>query len=307
MQPALDNDSLAEWPHYTEIVVVRCLAAIHRRGLLPSQEEISATASRSRWLAFIGGNTLVETYKDLCRLARSIVRCEDQFAVEQLPHFSHEFSSGEWVCSASSGVTEVVSVSGSTVEIAMVGLSDTEDEWFLEVSSEHLRPANIPTKVRIGSVGVAEELDHLLPYTDEDFEDWHDIIMPQLQRGYFISWRTLSRRARSLQLRNEVNKLLAPNAGVASPGPACDPAVVATEGEKEDSGHPGIHILLTCSDENFSRLHTAIVKNLKTASEATLARLSRNARSSGIRKEASRLLGERSPPSLRRDECTHRR
>jgi hypothetical protein len=211
-EPAFDDDCLDEWPHYTEIVVVRCLAAVLRHRLLPNQEQISEVTNRSTWLTSFGCDTLVEIYEDLSRLARSIVRCEDQFAIELLPRSSQELSPGDWVCSAFAGVTEVVSVSDSRVEIAMIGHPDTNEEWFQTVESNCLLRTNIPTKVRIGRLDVAEEFDHLLPYTDQDFEEWRDIIMPQLERGYLISLSEVLRRARSSQLRSEASRLLERNA-----------------------------------------------------------------------------------------------
>lgn len=234
MQPTFDDDALNEWPHYTEIVAARCLAAIHRYQLLPTEKELSEEASRSTWLASIERDTLVNTYEDLCRLARSIVRCEDQFAAEQLPHSAQELTPGDWVCSAFTGVTEVVSVSDSNIEIAMIGEPDTAEEWFRIVKSDCLRRTNIPTKVHIKCSSVAEELDHLVPYSDQDFEEWRDLIMPQLQTGYLTSLSEVSHRARSSQLRSEASRLLERNARASSLRPPPDPKVAMSKKEQQE-------------------------------------------------------------------------
>jgi hypothetical protein len=118
---------------------------------------------------------------------------------------------GDWVCTAVSGVTVAVSVSNSTVEIAMIGHPDNED-WFREVDSAHVVRTNIPTKVRVRCDYVADELDYLLPYTDGDFEEWRDLIMPHLERGYVITLSKIAKGARSSLLRKEASKLLARNA-----------------------------------------------------------------------------------------------
>jgi hypothetical protein len=229
MQPTFDDESLAEWSHYTEIVVARCLAAILRRTPLPTQEEIFAVADRSTWLASIGCNPLGEVFKDLCRLARSIVRCEDHFTVERIPHSPQDLSPGDWVCAASCGVTEVVRVSGSQIQIAMIGQSDTDEEWFREVESNSLQRTNIPTKVRQKDVEVAKELDHLLAYDDQDFEEWRDLIMPQLLRSYLVPLQKVRQRARSSQLRNEAARQLERNAQWNSPTPTPVPKITLPE------------------------------------------------------------------------------
>jgi len=212
VERTFDDDAIEEWLHYTEIAAARCLATIHRKRLLPTEKELVEDVSRSTWLASIKRDTLLNSFEDLCRLARCIVRCEDEFNSEPLPYSPPELSPGDWVCSSVSGVTEVVGVSGSRVTIAMIGESDTEDKWFREVKLWSLQQANIPSKVRTRHYKVSEGLNHLLNYTDQDFKDWRDLIMPQLQGGFLLSLSEVAQRARSSLLRSEATKQLEHNA-----------------------------------------------------------------------------------------------
>jgi hypothetical protein len=207
-----DEEAFDEWSHYAELFAARCLAAMLRKGLLPGQEDIAESIGRSAWLTSIGGDKLNEVFDDLCRLGRSIVRCEDRFSVEKPPRALQEFSPGDWVFEAVCGVTEVASAAGSKVEIATFGVPNTSDVGYREVNARDLRRTNIPTKVRLRPADVSEELDHLLSYSDEDFEEWRELIMPQVEHGYLISLERVAHRAKSLQLRNEASKQIAQNA-----------------------------------------------------------------------------------------------
>ena len=77
----------------------------------------------------------------------------------------------------------VVGVSDSQVEIAMIG--EPDEQWFKEVDARSVQRTNIPTKVSLKFDNVAEELKHLLAYSDADFEEWRELVMPQLQRYLF--------------------------------------------------------------------------------------------------------------------------
>jgi hypothetical protein len=232
MRHTLDEDALGEWPDYTEIVVVRCLAALLRQGLLPTHYEFSEAASKSSWLVSIGCSRLGETFDDLCRCARTAVRYEDQFAVERASYSSRDIRTGDWVCTAISGVTEVVEVSGRNVTIAMIGQPDTDEDWYRKVRSDCLQPVNVPSRSPPKPLSVVDELDYLLSYTDEDFEDWRDVIMPHLKDAYSTALLKASRHARSYQLRNEASKLLGEHLVLPSASAASGPQV-ARSGEEQ--------------------------------------------------------------------------
>jgi hypothetical protein len=212
MKTTFEDESRGSWPLYTEIVAVRCLAALQRQGMLPTTEDVRSIASRSTWLTKIGPVALTEVFNDLCKLARSVTRSEAQVASARPVHSSQGFKAGDWVLVRDIGVTEVVDVLDSQVTIAMLGEPDNEVDWFHTVPIAHCVPINIPTRAGKESTNIAEELDYLHTYTDEDFEEWQDLILPQLERSYLIPLLDLAQRARSARLRSAAAEQLTRNA-----------------------------------------------------------------------------------------------
>lgn len=230
-------DELGEWSHYTEIVVVRCLAALLRQKLLPEPDEVSEVAKKSAWLASIGFSKLGKVFDELCRCAHTAVRCEDQFLAGESPRYLQDnLRTGDWVCAAISGVTEVVEVSGQGVTIAMIGQPDTDEDWYHKVKSENLQPVHIPSRRPSKPLSVVDELDYLLPYTDQDFEEWRDVVMPQLEGAYSTALLKASQQARSLQLRREAARLLGKSPVPPSAPPSSGPKSGKLRGRAETAG-----------------------------------------------------------------------
>jgi len=203
-----DQESLEEWSHFVEITAARCLAAMYRVGRLPDATAFQEIIPHSTWLASLGCDILVSVFRELSRLARSILRCEIQFGGARRWRSPQNLVPGEWVCASDTGVTEVVRVTESKVEIAMIGQPETDEEWYKMVNIAELQRVNIPTKVTIKADNIAEELNHLLAYSDEDLEEWQEQILPLLKRGYLISWLEVRDHASSGKLRLEAKKLL---------------------------------------------------------------------------------------------------
>ena len=159
------------------------------------------------------------------------------------------------------------------------------------------QPVNIASREPAKPLSVVDELDYLLPYTDQDFEEWRDVIMPQLEGAYSTALLKASRHARSLQLRSEASRLLEENLVLPS-----TPSMSGTQGATPEEGKrlPVEAKLpehfLTCTDTEFAKSQTEMVRQLQIAPLSALFKISRCARSLQVRSEASRLLEERCPP-----------
>lgn len=120
------------WPHFTEIVAARSFAALLRLGLLPACKEFVEVAQEtirtSGWLSALGIPVLRESFRELFRRANVIIETEDKFDAQHPPTPISAVKEGAWVCAPSTGVTEVLKVSGKNVELARIGESKKEKE-----------------------------------------------------------------------------------------------------------------------------------------------------------------------------------
>jgi len=174
-----------------------------RHGLIPDTEDLLPLIDRSRWLSSIGRSELVEAFCNLMRLARSVVRCETQFKTSRKG--ATDVAREEWVCSADVGVTQVIGVKESKVELAVFG-DPTQPS--LKVASRDLIRTNIPIRVRKVPCEISEEFGQFLNYSDGDFEEWKSIIVAKLQRGYLVSLSQVYREAKSQLLKGLAAQLL---------------------------------------------------------------------------------------------------
>ena len=118
-------------PHFLEIIAARSLATLSRLGLLPTSDELTAlleeTLPVSEWLAELGTQALQQSFRQLVQQATMIVKAEATFDARHPPTPLGGIKEGVWVCAPSTGVTEVLKVSGKNVELARIGGNRKKD------------------------------------------------------------------------------------------------------------------------------------------------------------------------------------
>ena len=134
------------WPHFAEIVAARSFAALLRLGLLPTCEDfvevIQETIRTSGWLSALGIPVLRESFRELSRRANVIIETEDKFDAKHPPTPISAVKEGVWVCAPSTGVTEVLKVSGKNVELARIGESKKEKDRLM-VMAKFVTPTGL--------------------------------------------------------------------------------------------------------------------------------------------------------------------
>lgn len=134
-------------PSYlSEIIAARSYTTFMRLGLLPTTEDFVAVAEdtmhRSGWLTQIGVSTLQKSFRELSRRANVIVTTEDAYDANHPPTPINAVKEGAWICAPSTGVTEILKVSGKNVELARIGGSK-EDKGVVKVAGRFVVPTGL--------------------------------------------------------------------------------------------------------------------------------------------------------------------
>lgn len=144
------KDSRTSPSYLAEIVAARSYSTLIQLGLLPTTEEFAAvleeTMPRSNWMTLLGTTTLQKSYQELTRRARIIEKAEDSFDASHPPTPVNTLKEGMWVCSPSTGVTEISKVSGHNVELARIGGSN-EDKGVVKVAGRIVVPTGLCRKL----------------------------------------------------------------------------------------------------------------------------------------------------------------
>ena len=198
---------LPDYIRHNDILVVRCFAALLRLNLLPLRDMFIEEVRHSAWLGNLGCDALERLFANASSFARSVLRYEDQFQIEQACKPLINVNPGDWVCTADSGVTECVRKSPTDIDIAMIGQPESGKER--KVDASRIQRVNLPSRERSKGKSVLEdELDWLLPYTDQDFDEWRNLITPDLERAYLFALFKVTKHANSQQLRNEAARVV---------------------------------------------------------------------------------------------------
>ena len=133
-------------PHFTEIIAARGLATLIRLGLLPTPEEFAGvmeeTMPVSDWLTEFGTQVLQQSFRELSQRANVIVKAEDTYDAKHPPTPIGTIKEGAWVCAPSTGVTEVLKVSGKNVELARIG-GNKKKEGAVKVMAQFVVPIGL--------------------------------------------------------------------------------------------------------------------------------------------------------------------
>ncbi len=133
-------------PHFIEIIAARSLATLRRLGLLPTSDEFAAVleemAPVSEWCSELGTHTLQQSFCELVQRAALIVKTEDTFDAKHPPTAISTVKEGAWVCAPSTGVTEVLRVRGSNVELLRSG-GNKKKEGDVKVLAQFVVPTGL--------------------------------------------------------------------------------------------------------------------------------------------------------------------
>jgi hypothetical protein len=134
------------YPHFIEIIAARSLATLRRLGLLPTSDEFAAVLEEmtpvSEWCLELGTHTIQQSFCGLVQRAAVIVKTEDTFDAKHPPTAISTVKEGAWVCAPSTGVTEVLRVRGSNVELLRSG-GNTKKDGVVKVSAQFVVPTGL--------------------------------------------------------------------------------------------------------------------------------------------------------------------
>lgn len=129
-----------------EIIAARSYTTLMRLGLLPTTEDFVAVAEdtmhRSGWMTQLGMATLQKSFGELSRRANVIAKAEDSHDPKRPPTSINALKEGAWVCAPSTGVTEILKVSGSNVELARIG-GNKKDKGVVKVAGRFVVPTGL--------------------------------------------------------------------------------------------------------------------------------------------------------------------
>lgn len=140
------KDDPNSYPHFIEIVAARSLATLLRLGLLPTLSEFTAIVeeimSASEWCASLGTEAVQQSFRVLVQRATIIVKAEDTFDAKYPPTPVASMKEGAWVCAPSTGVTEVLKIRGSNVELLRCG-GNRKKDGAVKVSAQFVVPTGL--------------------------------------------------------------------------------------------------------------------------------------------------------------------